>query len=556
MNKHKEATPATKKPRTDPPPPPPPTTNGNAQQQQQQPKQQLSKKQAKRAQDPAMVVRKEIAMAAKDNNVQAALNVYEKALSDDIPIKSDCYYTLLFLLSGGDAWEDLLSANTKEKEDTSSTVETNSMPLEERLSKAEDIMKSLMSGSGDGGGDGGEQIGDPAPPSSSSGAGPVKEMGLTSMARLAAACGKGDKAFNIALQVEKNGLTPRLRSFAPALAAYAEQGNVGKALEVDAAIAACGLELCEPEYLRLIQAITLGKGSYDQASSVFMRMQSDLTMLQPSTIATIRNYFESDLPGWEFISSTVSDEGICSGCGSKLEAVDLNEEEYQAFKEGVAALAEKQEKQSNLFKKYKEWMDKNGPYDIIIDGANVAFFGQSYFDFQQIADAVEHIKATQPGKKPLVLLHVNRAQGKAAEKPKAAKLLASLSEANCLFTTPQGSNDDWYWIYAAVAAGGNGLLVSNDEMRDHIFQLLAPKYFHKWKQRHQVRYMFTINGKFVLTMPPPYTTCVQWLDCGSWVFPVADGGWFCARKQTGGEKAEKMKCFWRDKLSVSDNHFT
>ena len=24
-------------------------------------------------------------------------------------------------------------------------------------------------------------------------------------------------------------------------------------------------------------------------------------------------------------------------------------------------------------------------------------------------------------------------------------------------------------------------------MRDHIFQLLAPKFFLKWKQRHQVR---------------------------------------------------------------------
>lgn len=33
-----------------------------------------------------------------------------------------------------------------------------------------------------------------------------------------------------------------------------------------------------------------------------------------------------------------------------------------------------------------------------------------------------------------------------------------------------------------------GWLVSNDEMRDHIFQLLGPKYFYKWKQRHQLRY--------------------------------------------------------------------
>ena len=29
-------------------------------------------------------------------------------------------------------------------------------------------------------------------------------------------------------------------------------------------------------------------------------------------------------------------------------------------------------------------------------------------------------------------------------------------------------------------------MVSCDEMRDHLFQMLAPKYFRKWKQRHQV----------------------------------------------------------------------
>ncbi len=40
-------------------------------------------------------------------------------------------------------------------------------------------------------------------------------------------------------------------------------------------------------------------------------------------------------------------------------------------------------------------------------------------------------------------------------------------------------------MYAAVKAGPKGLLISNDEMRDHMFQLLAPRFFHKWKQRHQ-----------------------------------------------------------------------
>ena len=31
--------------------------------------------------------------------------------------------------------------------------------------------------------------------------------------------------------------------------------------------------------------------------------------------------------------------------------------------------------------------------------------------------------------------------------------------------------------------------------------------------------------------PAPYTTCVQQLDCGAWVFPGADGTWLCARQQ-------------------------
>ncbi len=37
-------------------------------------------------------------------------------------------------------------------------------------------------------------------------------------------------------------------------------------------------------------------------------------------------------------------------------------------------------------------------------------------------------------------------------------------------------------------AGPDALVVSCDEMRDHLFQMLAPKYFAKWKQRHQVHY--------------------------------------------------------------------
>lgn len=41
-----------------------------------------------------------------------------------------------------------------------------------------------------------------------------------------------------------------------------------------------------------------------------------------------------------------------------------------------------------------------------------------------------------------------------------------------------------YWLYATVKL--KCLLVTNDEMRDHIFELLGSSFFLKWKERHQV----------------------------------------------------------------------
>ena len=41
-----------------------------------------------------------------------------------------------------------------------------------------------------------------------------------------------------------------------------------------------------------------------------------------------------------------------------------------------------------------------------------------------------------------------------------------------------------YWLYAAIKF--KCLIVTNDEMRDHTFQLLGNDFFPKWKERHQV----------------------------------------------------------------------
>ena len=76
----------------------------------------------------------------------------------------------------------------------------------------------------------------------------------------------------------------------------------------------------------------------------------------------------------------------------------------------------------------------------------------------------------------------------AHSKPQHSTALSSLFSCRTRVLLTAGTAMHWtlsccrYWMYAAVKAGRDGLLISNDEMRDHIFQLLAPKFFYKWKQ--------------------------------------------------------------------------
>ena len=66
-----------------------------------------------------------------------------------------------------------------------------------------------------------------------------------------------------------------------------------------------------------------------------------------------------------------------------------------------------------------------------------------------------------------------------------------------LYRTPAGMNDDWFWMHAALHCGPGTHVLTNDEMRDHHFQMLAPRSFLRWKDRHQIHFAFgdwTDNG--------------------------------------------------------------
>jgi proteinaceous RNase P len=450
-------------------------------------------------------LRSRIHQAAKHvNRHDDAFAAFEEAKVAGIKLSTDCLVTLLFLAAGGDQWETYVY-DRKRRDEYLRT---------KRLERCDEILASLRESS------------------ASSGA-PMTEMCYTALARKEAILGDGEAAFKHALSMT-DSQQKKNRCFLPALAAFGVSGSAARALAAYEALMEAGLEPGEAEFCKIFEAISKDPGMHwSKVEEVLGHMAKETTELHPDTIAVLRALFDSRTDFKATTSfCTVRDDGYCERCDDVLRAVDLDEAEYSQFAEGIASLAKKHGKRADEFDGFVKWLNEHGPFGVVIDAANVAFYNQNFesggFNFSQIEAVVERVGECHPDLKPLVVLHINRTRGPAASNAKARALLNSLTDQNRFYAAPMGSNDDWYWMYAAVVAGTNGILVSNDEMRDHLFNLLAPKYFKKWKQRHQTRYSFSGDpDTLVLENPPPFTRCPQVLrkenGATSWMFPISSG---------------------------------
>lgn len=103
-------------------------------------------------------------------------------------------------------------------------------------------------------------------------------------------------------------------------------------------------------------------------------------------------------------------------------------------------------------------------------------------------------------------------------------------------------------IGTSVASGsGRVFVVTNDQMRDHHFQMLNPRNFIKWRERHQVAFHFQEYGGHPVgrrgeaaqplqrhlhfRFPSIFSHRLQpAADGQAWYFPVGGTSslWFCA----------------------------
>ncbi|KAL3638930.1 hypothetical protein CASFOL_016837 [Castilleja foliolosa] len=401
------------------------------------------------------------------------------------------------------------------------------------------------------------------------------EATLTALARLASAKGDGDYAFQLAKSVKNYAAAPKLRTFSPALICYCGGGEADKAYEVEKHVESVGLRLEESELAALLK-VSVETEREEKVYEYLHKMRRILREVNESTVVIIENWFRgknaTDVGsvnldpnrikeaitmngggyhglGWlgegEWVPrrSNIASDGKCCACVDQLVCVDIDREETEKFAQSIASLAMERELQTN-FKEFQDWLGQHSEYETVIDGANIGLYQQNFaeggFSIAQL-DAVVKEVYSKSKKQPLVVLHKKRVRSLLEDASKR-ELVEEWMDKGVLYGTPYGSNDDWYWLYAAVKL--KCLLVTNDEMRDHIFELLGSNFFFRWKERHQIRYTFMKNS-LKLIMPPSYSLVIQESEKGSWHVPIAGEvsdeclrNWLCVSRSKSHEAGE------------------
>ncbi|XP_068648014.1 proteinaceous RNase P 1, chloroplastic/mitochondrial-like isoform X2 [Aristolochia californica] len=378
---------------------------------------------------------------------------------------------------------------------------------------------------------------------------PLSEAALTSMARIAMSVDNGDMAFEMVKQMNALGIRPRLRSYGPALFTFCYKGEVEKAFEVEKHMLSSGVHPEEPELEALLN-VSVRARKADKVYYLLHKLRASVRQVSPCMANLIEEWFSCRTASrigkrkwdenfilkamenggggwhgkgwlgsgkWEVSRTCVGDDGVCMHCGEKLVTIDIDPLETENFAKSVAQIAGKRERNSS-FQKFQKWLDYYGHFEAVVDAANVGLSTQRRFSLSKVNSVVNGIRQKLPSKKfPLIVVHHRRISGGKMEEPTNKKLLEKWRNADALYATPTGSNDDWYWLYAAIKF--KCLIVTNDEMRDHNFQLLGNDFFPKWKERHQVHFSFTEHGP-EFHMPPPCSVVIQESVKGHWHVPI------------------------------------
>ena len=256
----------------------------------------------------------------------------------------------------------------------------------------------------------------------------------------------------------------------------------------------------------------------------------------------------------EFVE--ISNESCrCPNCGEELKAMFLTEEERRRVRTALIKIASTNSiNQSKNLQDFADWLANQEEFVYIVDGANVAYNRQDFdngkFSYRQIELVVNMLQKEHPGERILVVLpypyaqkvvpnsvqHGNRRRLNYLTEEELS-ILDRLHQDNMIYITPQGSDDDWYWMFCTVNEGRKrpSYVVTNDLMRDHKLAFLEPRPFFRWRSNQVLHFEFSRgatddapNPETFLMKPEKFPREIQRTSNERWHIPCTDNrAWMC-----------------------------
>ena len=337
------------------------------------------------------------------------------------------------------------------------------------------------------------------------------------------ACARGDVSTADAQLAEASdrGLVS-LRTISPLIAKYAELGNLPRTFALFREIEQRNLNPDDA----LVRSVFLSLRQTDDIAAyvdlINQGLRKHATILEEASEKEATELLTAR--GWTVKPTTIHQNGKCNCCSSQLEPPTLDEGLQKMLRSEMQRMLERT-KDVVMFSRFQKWLKKNGPFDVIVDGLNVAFAGTGTMVPGNISKVVNHFEALGHRVAVLAKAHVLTYEP-----------LRHLQFAGRLFCVDESRLDDLYWIYAAVEGGLEVQCITNDKMRDHARHLDPSKIplFVKWKMAHRVEFEFAGKRKDLVVHPRAmYYTISQISQEDSvnhWHLPCDGDKWLCCTK--------------------------
>lgn len=296
---------------------------------------------------PENVLKSKLGVCSDKGNLVEALQLYDEARNNGVPLCKDHYNMLLYLCSS--------AASGSLVEPQINGDDTNFKNL--GMKRGFEIVQQM-------------EIDKIEP----------NEATFTNTARLAAAMEDPEMAFEFVKKMKNSGISPRLRSYGPALFGFCNKGEAIRAYDVDSHMIECGVVAEEPELSALLKVSVLSK-KHDKVYEMLHRMRSSVRQVSEPTAEVVENWFNSEgaanvgkekwdparikkgvIKGgggwhgqgwlgtgkWSVVRGHMDLEGVCKTCGEKLVCIDIDPMETENFARSLAQLASQREAKTNF----------------------------------------------------------------------------------------------------------------------------------------------------------------------------------------------------------------